>query len=165
MISSFKVANDLGDDVFAQLQIVQEILNPNKPSSLFSIQIDDTAVGGHNRLLDFGLNPTIPLPIEYNFDFNAIFQVIDSGSVLANGLQLGGVVDPSQDPGNGNAIIHGYCGVDGVVTNSANRITATSNQIMFGATNTAPASTVAPTKWISVQVKGEATAYRIPLYQ
>lgn len=45
-------------------------------------------------------------------------------------------------------------------------LAGTTNQITFGATNEAPVSTVAPTKWISVQVQGENTKkYRIPLYE
>lgn len=44
-------------------------------------------------------------------------------------------------------------------------LAGTTNQIVFGSTNTAPSSSVAPTKWISVQVTGESAVYRIPLYQ
>lgn len=44
-------------------------------------------------------------------------------------------------------------------------VMGTTNQVKFGATNTAPASPSAPTKWISVQVDGEATVYRLPLYE
>jgi hypothetical protein len=44
-------------------------------------------------------------------------------------------------------------------------LTGTTNQVTFGATNIPPASAVAPTKWISVQVAGEAVSYRLPLYQ
>jgi hypothetical protein len=44
-------------------------------------------------------------------------------------------------------------------------VSGTTNQVLFGATNLAPSSAVAPTKWISVQVIGDATLYRLPLYQ
>ncbi len=44
-------------------------------------------------------------------------------------------------------------------------LAGTTNQVTFGATNTAPASAVAPTKWISVQVSGESGVFRIPLYE
>jgi hypothetical protein len=44
-------------------------------------------------------------------------------------------------------------------------IAGTTNQVIFGGTNTAPSSPGAPTKWISVQVTGEATVYRLPLYE
>lgn len=55
---------------------------------------------------------------------------------------------------------------DGAVTLSTNlTLLGTGVQVTFGATNTAPADPVTPTKWISVQVNGEATAYRIPLYE
>ncbi len=39
------------------------------------------------------------------------------------------------------------------------------NQVIFGATNTAPVSAVSPSKWISVQVEGDAGIYRLPLYE
>lgn len=48
----------------------------------------------------------------------------------------------------------------GVIT-----LAGTTNQITFGATNTAPVSSAAPTKWISVQVAGESAVYRLPLYE
>jgi len=45
-------------------------------------------------------------------------------------------------------------------------VTGTTNQVVFGATNTAPVSAASPTKWISVQVQGETTKkYRVPLYE
>jgi hypothetical protein len=55
---------------------------------------------------------------------------------------------------NGNATITGNVTVLG-----------TTNQVIFGSTNTAPVSVVAPTKWISVQVTGDAGVYRLPLYE
>ena len=48
------------------------------------------------------------------------------------------------------------------VTAAAYTITGTTNQVTFGATNTAPSSAVAPTKWISVTVTGDAGVYRVP---
>ncbi len=50
-------------------------------------------------------------------------------------------------------------------TNGMITLSGTTNQIVFGATNTAPVSAVAPTKWISVQVSGESAIYRVPLYE
>ena len=44
-------------------------------------------------------------------------------------------------------------------------INVTTNQIIWGATNTAPANTSTPVAWISVQVSGRTNAYRMPLYQ
>lgn len=44
-------------------------------------------------------------------------------------------------------------------------LAGTTNQVVFGSTNTAPSSSVAPTKWISVQVSGESAVYRVPLYE
>lgn len=44
-------------------------------------------------------------------------------------------------------------------------IVGTTNQVIFGATNTPPSSDVAPTKWISVQVTGDPGVYRLPLYE
>ncbi|MHC1762927.1 MAG: hypothetical protein AB9869_01290 [Verrucomicrobiia bacterium] len=55
-----------------------------------------------------------------------------------------------------------------VTTNAQFRqvtVTGTTNQVVFAATNTAPSSPAAPTKWISVQVQGEETTYRLPLYE
>lgn len=52
-----------------------------------------------------------------------------------------------------------------VQTNGSLRFGATTNHITFGATNAPPASTVAPTRWVSVLINGEATQYKIPLYQ
>lgn len=49
---------------------------------------------------------------------------------------------------------------NGVVT-----LAGTTNHIVFGSTNIAPSSAVAPTKWVSVQVAGDAGVYRIPLYE
>lgn len=51
------------------------------------------------------------------------------------------------------------------VEGKAFTVTGLTNQIIFGKTNTAPVSTAAPTKWISVRVTGESTVYRLPLYQ
>jgi hypothetical protein len=44
-------------------------------------------------------------------------------------------------------------------------INVTTNQIVWGATNTAPANTSTPVAWISVQVSGRTNTYRMPLYQ
>lgn len=44
-------------------------------------------------------------------------------------------------------------------------LTGTTNQVVFGGTNSAPASPASPARWISVQVQGEASAYRIPLFE
>lgn len=56
-------------------------------------------------------------------------------------------------------------GTNGNVTGKTFTVSGTENQVTFGATNTPPASTAAPTKWISVQVSGESTVYRLPLYE
>lgn len=44
-------------------------------------------------------------------------------------------------------------------------VLGTTNQIIFGATNIAPATTATPDKWVSVQISGESTTYRLPLYK
>jgi hypothetical protein len=70
-----------------------------------------------------------------------------------------------------NAAVAGLVTADAVtstniVTGKKFVLTGTStNHITFGATNTAPSSAVAPTKWISVTVTGDAGVYRIPLYE
>lgn len=55
---------------------------------------------------------------------------------------------------------------DNSVTITTNlTVLGTTNQVIFGATNIAPASAAAPTKWISVRVTGESAVYRLPLYE
>ena len=49
--------------------------------------------------------------------------------------------------------------------NGAVNVAATTNQIQFGGTNTAPANLTNIVKWISVKVGAETNAYRLPLYQ
>jgi hypothetical protein len=48
---------------------------------------------------------------------------------------------------------------------SALTLTGSTNQIIFGSTNTSPTTTATPVKWISAQVTGETNVYRLPLYQ
>jgi hypothetical protein len=68
-------------------------------------------------------------------------------------------------PATGNQGIFTSDGA-GNITWSINVVVAgTTNQIVFGATNLPPAVPVTVVKWVSVQVQGEAAAYRIPLYQ
>jgi len=52
-----------------------------------------------------------------------------------------------------------------VSTNGQMSLAGTTNQVTFGATNTAPSVTTNAAKWISVQVSGFTNAYRIPLYE
>lgn len=54
---------------------------------------------------------------------------------------------------------------NGVLSTSSLVLAGTTNQIVFGATNIAPVSAVAPTHWISVQVSGNSSVFRLPLYQ
>jgi hypothetical protein len=54
---------------------------------------------------------------------------------------------------------------DGKQSSLRYTVIGTTNQIIFGGTNTVPSDTAAPTKWISVQVTGESVVYRLPLYQ
>lgn len=60
-----------------------------------------------------------------------------------------------------------FPGTNGVLTvNGVISLTGTGQpQITFGETNSSPVNTTTPTKWISVKVQGESTAYRMPLYQ
>ena len=44
-------------------------------------------------------------------------------------------------------------------------ISATTNQLSFGATNSAPVNTTNIAQWVSVQVAGDTNAYRLPLYK
>ncbi len=52
-----------------------------------------------------------------------------------------------------------------VNTNGSVVLAGTTNQVTFGATNTAPAVTTNVAKWISVQVGSFTNAYRIPLFE
>ena len=52
-----------------------------------------------------------------------------------------------------------------VTVNAPITFNVTTNQITWGATNTAPANTSTPVGWISVQVFGRTNAYRMPIYQ
>lgn len=54
---------------------------------------------------------------------------------------------------------------NGNATSKTFTLLGTTNQVIFGATNLPPSSVVVPSKWISVQVSGEATVYLLPLYQ
>jgi hypothetical protein len=53
----------------------------------------------------------------------------------------------------------------GSVSGASFVVTGTTNQISFGGTNTPPTVTSAPARWISVQVGGDGTSYRLPLYR
>lgn len=55
--------------------------------------------------------------------------------------------------------------VIGQVRMASASIFGTTNQVVFGATNIAPSSAAAPTKWVSVQISGDAGIYRLPLYE
>jgi len=44
-------------------------------------------------------------------------------------------------------------------------LAGTTNQIVFGAVNSAPANTNTITQWISVQVSGMTNLFRLPLYE
>lgn len=69
----------------------------------------------------------------------------------SGGFNIGGNLT---DPGPSNCLAKQY------------QLYGTTNQVIFGGTNTAPAgSATTPSKWISVQVQGETVVYRLPLYQ
>ncbi len=53
----------------------------------------------------------------------------------------------------------------GAVTAPTYTLSGTTNQITFGATNTAPVVTTNAAKWISIQVAGFTNAYRLPIYE
>jgi hypothetical protein len=44
-------------------------------------------------------------------------------------------------------------------------VSGATNQVIFGATNTAPVNTTNPVYWISVQVAGSNNVLRLPVYQ
>ena len=75
--------------------------------------------------------------------------------------------DTSATHTSGNVVEFKHNGSDLASIRSSGGLTvaSTTNHISFGATNAPPASAVAPTRWISVLINGEATQYKIPLYQ
>jgi hypothetical protein len=71
-------------------------------------------------------------------------------------------------PSGNQPILLAHDGTNRVVSISDKgvlNIAAQTNQIVWGATNTAPANTNNATKWVSVQVAGDTNAYRLPLYK
>lgn len=93
------------------------------------------------------------------------------GNVLLgdNSIFIGNNSGPTSFPSNptnrvfiGNSSTDFNVGGNGLGTIA---VLGTTNFITFGGTNVAPSGTATPTKWVSVQINGEATKYRIPLYQ
>jgi len=75
-----------------------------------------------------------------------------------------------QASGTTNSLLAGILRNHGIVATNTIQgaqylVSGTTNQVIFGSTNTAPVSSAAPTKWISVQVTGESVVYRLPLYE
>jgi hypothetical protein len=58
-----------------------------------------------------------------------------------------------------------YLGAGNLRVPGAVFIAGTTNQIVFGATNSTPSNPTNVLKWISVQVDGDTNAYRSPLYK
>ena len=52
-----------------------------------------------------------------------------------------------------------------ITSNGVISSAAVTNQLVFAATNTAPADNSNVVKWVSVKVNGETNAYRLPLYK
>ena len=52
-----------------------------------------------------------------------------------------------------------------ITSNGVPFSSATTNQMLFAGTNSAPTNTSNPVVWISVQVNGDTNAYRLPLYK
>lgn len=103
---------------------------------------------------------------------NCIFigqSATSGGSVLTPTNII--VIAPNQVATNDNAVIIGtsaslfHTDTLGNTTGRTYTLTGTTNQVIFGGTNTAPVSAVAPAKWISVQVSGLPNVYRLPLYE
>ena len=71
-------------------------------------------------------------------------------------------------PNSTQPILLAHDGTNRVVSISAQgvlNIVAQTNQIIWGATNNAPANTTNVVKWVSVQVNGDTNSYRLPLYK
>ncbi len=67
----------------------------------------------------------------------------------------------------GDSSTLGATGQDQMVlgTNMVLSLSATTNHIVFGNTNSLPAVTNSIVKWVSVQIQGDTNAYRLPLYK
>jgi len=86
------------------------------------------------------------------------FRLVGGIGTITNG---GGPIEFwTQTLGSDNATLRAS-----ISTNGNFVLSGTTNQIIFGATNVPPASSASPTKWISIQVTGDSTQYRLPLYQ
>jgi hypothetical protein len=122
-------------------------------SSLWSITAYTYTIGnsGYSAFLIYepGVrNFTALDPMQDNGDAPYVFDTLGSvnGTILSD-FRVGSV-SKAQISSDGQLTLAG-----------------TTNQVIFGGTNTPPVSTAAPTKWISVQVQGETAIYRIPLYE
>lgn len=145
---------------------------PDKPSSVVGLAVGTTSKGGAGQINDVSDIMTGSGSESANDWWQRYKQIrlrnpSYSGSTLCSYL-YGLYVDPLT-AGTVSYSVYtegatpSYFG--GKVTANTITIAGTTNQVVFGATNTAPVSSAAPTKWISVQVTGESTVYRLPLYE
>lgn len=142
-------------------------------ASMVETRLD--ADGGYFTLVDNGGANQVTLRagnINYSggdFMIRAYWNFIDRFSVFTNGIfTINSIAytPPTVQGTSGMALIGDGSG-NLAWTNRLPSVTifGTTNQLVFGATNIAPVSTVVPTHWISVQVSGNATVFRLPLYQ
>ena len=137
---------------------------------------DNTGAGSEFSIFNYDTNNNLLSKIE-------MYAYADVSTIrLVSGAKDCVVIDPSQDLAEGqpfffssSTTVAGNSPIFSIQNNGTNKVifngsgalalAGTTNQIIFGATNTAPVSSVAAAKWISVQVSGFTNAYRIPLYE
>ncbi len=89
-----------------------------------------------------------------------ILLLVNDGPASSSKIQLSNDGDATVNISADGVI----AGISVIATNGFRTLAAT-NQVAFGATNTAPTVTTNVAKWISVQVSGFTNAYRLPLYE
>ncbi len=102
----------------------------------------------------------------YVAGFSKVAGQVEAGGLVLPNIAAGSLLYNDSGTEVAAATLGGGHHLSAGLLSHTNLVVAnTTNQIVFGATNIPPASAVAPTKWISVQVAGESTVYRLPLYQ
>jgi hypothetical protein len=146
----------------------QRMLELNAPQSIFSTNIsfviDGTgtnwalSVATTNRVAGAGLVMSTNLVLPF-LPFTGTYTLATNSGIATYSIPIS-AVPASQAFFQVAAPIGGSVQVDYPLA-----VNVTTNQIIWGATNTAPANTSTPVAWVSVQVNGRTNAYRVPLYQ
>lgn len=142
-------------------------------TALGGTSLPENTAGGNNTSIGAlsGYNGGVSLTTLSSCTFlgyqaNSTVNGIDNSTAIGSGAQV--TAANQVVLGNNSVTVTSLKGsvlmVSAIITNSVT-VLGTTNQVVFGATNIAPASAAAPTKWVSVQVSGDAGVYRLPLYQ